>query len=146
MVSAWRKKRITGRMLLPMKEQILKAALALTICLQATSLIAATDTPETRRREAERYLTAIPPKAMFEDMADKNDDESATGTAGAVQAVTHTAARHRGSDQSDDRRDGETFYDRRAEGTGRFLRLAGWKIGHAEIWCLHGRSHADHAG
>jgi hypothetical protein len=58
-------------MLLPMKEQILKAALALAICLQATSLIAATDTPETRRHEAERYLTAIPPKAMFEDMADK---------------------------------------------------------------------------
>jgi hypothetical protein len=54
-----------------MKEQMLKSTLALTICLQATSLIAATDTPETRRREAERYLQATPPKAMFEDMADK---------------------------------------------------------------------------
>ena len=31
----------------------------------------ATDTPETRRHEAERYLQATPPKALFEDMADK---------------------------------------------------------------------------
>ena len=30
-----------------------------------------TDTPETRRHEAERYLQATPPKALFEDMADK---------------------------------------------------------------------------
>jgi len=29
------------------------------------------DTPETRRHEAERYLQATPPKALFEDMADK---------------------------------------------------------------------------
>ena len=29
------------------------------------------DTPETRRREAERYLQVSPPKALFEDMADK---------------------------------------------------------------------------
>jgi hypothetical protein len=33
--------------------------------------VSAADTPETRRREAERYLQATPPKAMFEDMADK---------------------------------------------------------------------------
>jgi hypothetical protein len=31
----------------------------------------ASDTPETRRREAERYLQVSPPKALFEDMADK---------------------------------------------------------------------------
>jgi len=31
----------------------------------------ATDTPETRRHEAERYLQATPAKALFEDMADK---------------------------------------------------------------------------
>jgi hypothetical protein len=54
-----------------MKKEMLKSVLFLTICLQATSLIAATDTPETRRHEAERYLQAIPPKALFEDMADK---------------------------------------------------------------------------
>jgi hypothetical protein len=37
----------------------------------ATLLLSATDTPETRRREAEHYLQAVPPKALFEDMADK---------------------------------------------------------------------------
>jgi hypothetical protein len=62
---------MTGSEMVVMKEQMLKPALVLTICLQATSLIAATDTPETRAREAERYLQATPPKAMFEDMADK---------------------------------------------------------------------------
>ena len=41
-------------------------------CLSLFSTIAfAADTPETRRKEAERYLQAVPPKAMFEDMADK---------------------------------------------------------------------------
>jgi hypothetical protein len=54
-----------------MKQQMLKSALLITICLQSASVVAATDTPETRRREAERYLQATPPKAMFEDMADK---------------------------------------------------------------------------
>ena len=54
-----------------MKNQMLKSALLITICLQSASVVAATDTPETRRREAERYLQATPPKAMFEDMADK---------------------------------------------------------------------------
>jgi len=34
-------------------------------------VLSAPDTPETRRREAERYLQATPPKALFEDMADK---------------------------------------------------------------------------
>jgi hypothetical protein len=33
--------------------------------------LSAPDTPETRRHEAERYLQATPPKALFEDMADK---------------------------------------------------------------------------
>jgi hypothetical protein len=31
----------------------------------------ANDTPETRRHEAERYLQATPPNALFEDIADK---------------------------------------------------------------------------
>src|SRR4030095_13325397 len=31
----------------------------------------APDTPETRRHEAERYLPATPPNALFEDMVDK---------------------------------------------------------------------------
>ena len=34
-------------------------------------VFSANDTPETRRREAERYLQVSPPKALFEDMADK---------------------------------------------------------------------------
>jgi hypothetical protein len=34
-------------------------------------LFSAADTPETRRKEAERYLQVSPPKALFEDMADK---------------------------------------------------------------------------
>ena len=42
-----------------------------TLFTLATLVLSATDTPETRRREAERYLKAIPPKALFEDMADK---------------------------------------------------------------------------
>jgi hypothetical protein len=45
--------------------------------LICTSLIAAgivsgaTDSPDTRRHEADRYLQAVPPKALFEDMAEK---------------------------------------------------------------------------
>src|SRR5882762_10140329 len=34
-------------------------------------VLSVADTPETRRREAERYVQATPPKALFEDMADK---------------------------------------------------------------------------
>ena len=34
-------------------------------------VFSAPDTPETRRKEAERYLQVSPPKALFEDMADK---------------------------------------------------------------------------
>lgn len=34
-------------------------------------VFSAPDTPEARRREAERYLQVSPPKALFEDMADK---------------------------------------------------------------------------
>jgi hypothetical protein len=54
-----------------MKKQMLKSVLLITICLQSASLVAATDTPEARRREAERYLQAAPPKAMLEDIGDK---------------------------------------------------------------------------
>ena len=34
-------------------------------------VFSAADNPETRRKEAERYLQVSPPKALFEDMADK---------------------------------------------------------------------------
>jgi hypothetical protein len=46
-------------------------AVAALFTLSASVVFAAPDTPETRRKEAERYLQATPPKALFEDMADK---------------------------------------------------------------------------
>jgi hypothetical protein len=53
-----------------MKRKMFFAAALLTLAC-TTVLFAATDTPETRRREADRYLQATPPKALFEDMAEK---------------------------------------------------------------------------
>jgi hypothetical protein len=53
-----------------MQKQIFALAV-LTLCTSSPFVLAATDTPETRRREAERYLQATPPRALFEDMADK---------------------------------------------------------------------------
>lgn len=52
-----------------MKKQSLTAMILLIGV--ATLVFGATDTPETRRHEAERYLQATPAKALFEDMADK---------------------------------------------------------------------------
>jgi hypothetical protein len=51
-----------------MKQQFF--LIVITLCA-SLPLLGATDTPETRRHEAERYLQAVPPKALFEDMADK---------------------------------------------------------------------------
>jgi hypothetical protein len=51
-----------------MQKQIFALAV-LTLCTSSPFVLGATDTPETRRREAERYLQATPPKALFEDMA-----------------------------------------------------------------------------
>ena len=49
-----------------------KVAVLLVLILSAWSpAFSTTDTPETRRKEAERYLQVSPPKALFEDMADK---------------------------------------------------------------------------
>jgi len=52
-----------------MKRKVL-VLLALTVCA-SSPVFSAPDTPETRRKEAERYLQVSPPKALFEDMADK---------------------------------------------------------------------------
>ena len=52
-----------------MKQKIL-VILLLAVCA-CPSVFSAADTPETRRKEAERYLEVSPPKALFEDMADK---------------------------------------------------------------------------
>jgi len=49
-----------------------KLVLLLVLTLSAWSpVFSAADTPETRRKEAERYLQVSPPKALFENMADK---------------------------------------------------------------------------
>src|SRR4029077_2863489 len=44
---------------------------AVTLFISSVFVYSTTDTAETRRREAERYLQVSPPKALFEDMADK---------------------------------------------------------------------------
>ncbi len=41
-------------------------ALAVVTLFGSALVISATDTPETRRREAERYLQVSPAKALFE--------------------------------------------------------------------------------
>jgi hypothetical protein len=51
-------------------KQKLVILLVLTLFARS-SVFSAADTPETRRKEAERYLQVSPPKALFEDMADK---------------------------------------------------------------------------
>src|SRR5689334_4522270 len=52
-----------------MKQKLL---LLLLLTLFAWSpVFSAADTPGARRKEAERYLQVSPPKALFEDMADK---------------------------------------------------------------------------
>ena len=52
-----------------MDKQIIIAAV--TLLTSSVFVNGATDTPETRRREAERYLQVSPPKALLADMADK---------------------------------------------------------------------------
>ena len=49
---------------IPMQKQIFALAV-LTLCTSSTFVLGAADTPETRRREAERYLQATPPKACL---------------------------------------------------------------------------------
>src|SRR4029077_4528760 len=43
----------------------------LVLVTSSAFVLGAADTPETRRHEAERYVQASPPKALFEEMADK---------------------------------------------------------------------------
>jgi len=52
-----------------MKERLF-VLFVLTFCAWSP-VFSAPDTPETRRKEAERYLQVSPPKALLEDMADK---------------------------------------------------------------------------
>jgi hypothetical protein len=53
-----------------------KLVVLLAFTVSASSpVFSAPDTPETRRKEAERYRQVSPPKALFEDMADKMADQ-----------------------------------------------------------------------
>src|SRR3989440_12795869 len=56
-----------------MSQAMHKQIILVTVTLFTSSVFvfSAPDTPETRRREAERYLQVSSPKALFEDMADK---------------------------------------------------------------------------
>jgi hypothetical protein len=54
----------------PAMKQKALVTLVLMVCAWSP-VFSAPDTPETRRKEAERYLQVSPPKALFEDMADK---------------------------------------------------------------------------
>src|SRR4029434_11347745 len=54
----------------PTMKQKLFALFVLTFCV-CSPVFSAPDTPETRRKEAERYLQVSPPKALFDDMAAK---------------------------------------------------------------------------
>jgi hypothetical protein len=55
---------------IPMQKSNLTLTI-LTLFISCALAFGAPDTPDTRRHEAERYLQATPPKALFEDMADK---------------------------------------------------------------------------
>src|SRR5438094_6099147 len=127
-----------------MQKQILALAVV-TLFASSALVISATDTPETRRKEAERYLQVSPPKALFEDMADKMAANLPTDQRAIQENNDYTGGYCR-IIQSDDRCDGKKFHNRRAESVGRFLRLACRKIGDAKIWCLHGGHHAGGAG
>src|SRR3954464_7877580 len=72
-------------------------------------VFSAADTPETRRKEAERYLQVSPPKALFEDMADKMAASIPADQREQFKKVMTTQVGYRGLVQSNDRRDGKKF-------------------------------------
>ena len=67
-------KRIASTCVLPYQSVKMKQKLLFLLILAFCAsfpVLGATDTPETRRREAERYLQVNPPKALLDDMVDK---------------------------------------------------------------------------
>src|SRR5205814_3279983 len=68
--------------------------------------------------------------------------ESATGPTRSIQEAHDFATRHRGTNQSDDRLNGEAFHHRGVESTGRFLRFARREIRDAKVRRLYGGHHA----
>ena len=88
-----------------------KLVLLLVLTLSAWSpVFSAADTPETRRREAERYLQVSPPKALFEDMADKMAANLPTDQRAIQENNDYTGGYCR-IIQSDDRCDGKKFHN-----------------------------------
>ena len=91
-----------------MPKQIFAVTVLTLFFSSAFVVIAATDTPETRRREAERYLQATPPKALFEDIANnmaanlppderekfKQSLTSQLDVAGLTKAMTDAMVKH----------------------------------------------------
>jgi hypothetical protein len=81
-----------------MKRKTIFAVVSFILSCTTVSLIAA-DTPESRRHEAERYLQAVPPKALFEDMAEKMSanmppDQRAQFVPAITKAMTDAMVRH----------------------------------------------------
>ena len=118
----------------------------LTLFISCALAFSAPDTPETRRHEAERYLQATPPKALFEDMAEKMAANLPPDQREPISEADDFATRHRGINQGDDRLDGEAFHHRGVESTGRFLRFARREICDAKVRRLHGGHHAGDGG
>jgi hypothetical protein len=110
----------------------------LTLFISCGFAFSAPDTPETRRHEAERYL-----QATAESTVRGHGRASAAGPTRSIQEAHDFATRHRGINQSDDRRDGEAFHHRGVEGIGRFLWLTCREIRDAKVRRLHGGHHAD---
>src|SRR5438034_4425999 len=86
-----------------------KLVLLLVLTFSAWSpVFSAADTPETRRKEAERYLQVSPPKALFEDMADKMAANLPTDQRAIQENNDYTGGYCR-IIQRDDRCDGKKF-------------------------------------
>ena len=126
-----------------MQKQIFALAV-LTLCTSSTFVLGAADTPETRRREAERYLQATPPKALFEDMTDKmavnlppadreKFKQSLTSQLD-IPALTKAMT------------DAKHFTTEELKALADFYGSPGRKIGDAKVRRLHGRPDADNAG
>jgi hypothetical protein len=84
---------------IPMQKIV--ALAVLTLCTSSTFVVGAADTPETRRREGERYLQATPPKALFEDIANNMAANLPPADREKFKQLNF-AARRRGANQGDD--------------------------------------------
>jgi len=126
-----------------MQKQII--VLAVTLVAPSVLVLGATDTPETRRNEAERYLQANPPKALFADMADKMaanlpPDQreqfkrvmtTQLDVAALTKAMTDAMVKNFTTEELKALAD---FYS------------SGGKISHAKVRRLHGRHYAGNPG